>query len=195
MKKIIYWLLPLLPVFMACEETVEVGKYDNWQARNEAFIDSLQQVYDAKTDPELLSVIDSRDKSQRLFFKKLPGSTVKENKSPFLTDSVDTFYRGMLINEKVFAKAPSPKYYTTLYKELDVFDSNFSEDNPSEFNNPATFGVSMVVSGWIEILQRMKVGERWEIYIPWRSAYGSQAYQTIPGYSTLIFDIQLEGIK
>ncbi|KAA6312572.1 FKBP-type 22 kDa peptidyl-prolyl cis-trans isomerase, partial [termite gut metagenome] len=124
MKKIIYCLLPLLPLFTACEETVEIGKYDNWQVRNEAFIDSLQQVYDAKTDTELLSVTDSRDKSQKIFFKKLPGSTIRENKSPLLTDSVHTFYRGMLINEQVFAKASSPKYYTTLYKELDVFDYN-----------------------------------------------------------------------
>jgi FKBP-type peptidyl-prolyl cis-trans isomerase FklB len=193
--KIIYCLLPLLFLFTACEETVEIGKYDNWQARNESFIDSLQQVYDAKTDPELLSVIDSRDKNQRIFFKKLPGSTIKENKSPFLTDSVNTFYRGMLINEKVFAKASSPKYYTTLYKELDVFDYNFSGDAPSEFDNPTTFKVSTVVNGWIEMLQRMKVGERWEIYIPWRSAYGSETYQMIPGYSVLIFDVRLEGIK
>lgn len=29
--------------FVACEEVEEAGKYDNWQARNEAFIDSLAQ--------------------------------------------------------------------------------------------------------------------------------------------------------
>jgi FKBP-type peptidyl-prolyl cis-trans isomerase FklB len=101
----------------------------------------------------------------------------------------------MLINEAVFAKASPPKYYTTLYKELDVFDYNFSGDSPSEFDSFTTFKVSGVVNGWIEILQRMKVGERWEIYIPWKSAYGSTAHQSIPAYSVLIFDVQLEGIK
>ena len=43
MNKKIY-LLPILLlalVFTSCEETKEVSRYDNWQARNEAFIDSL----------------------------------------------------------------------------------------------------------------------------------------------------------
>ena len=47
MNKKIY-LLPILLlalVFTSCEETKEVSRYDNWQARNEAFIDSLYNVY------------------------------------------------------------------------------------------------------------------------------------------------------
>jgi FKBP-type peptidyl-prolyl cis-trans isomerase FklB len=195
MKKVMY-VLPLVMVFMAvaCEETKEAGKYDNWQARNEAFIDSLQSVYDAKNDPELLSVIDSRNKSQRIFFKKLPGSVVKEDTHPFLTDSVKAFYRGMLINEQVFATAPAPRYYTSLYKSLDVFDQNFTGNDPSEFDSPLMFHVNQVIDGWVEILQWMTVGERWEVYIPWESGYGSEDSGSIPGYSTLIFDIQLSEI-
>ncbi|KAA6347392.1 FKBP-type 22 kDa peptidyl-prolyl cis-trans isomerase [termite gut metagenome] len=198
MRKIVCFL-PLLLLFIAtaCEETKEIGKYDNWQARNEAFIDSLQGVYDAKSDLELLSVIDSRNKSQRIFFKKLPGNTVKEDKYPLYTDSVKAFYRGMLINEKVFAATPMQKYYTMLYKNLDVFDQNFMGDSPSEFDNPIVFKIDELIDGWVEILQRMKVGEHWEVYIPWQSAYGASANSTgtIPGYSTLIFDLQLEGIQ
>jgi FKBP-type peptidyl-prolyl cis-trans isomerase FklB len=196
MKKTTYLLSFLLLTITACEETEEIGKYDNWQARNEAFIDSLQNICDAKSDPELLYVIDQKDKSQRIFYKKLPGSTVKESESsPHLTSSVGVFYRGMLINEQVFATAPIPKYYTSLYKKLDVFDQNFTGDNPSEFDNFTTFKVSEVVSGWIEILQHMKIGEQWEIYIPWKIAYGFENYDVIPGYSTLIFYLQLEKIK
>ncbi|KAA6347534.1 FKBP-type 22 kDa peptidyl-prolyl cis-trans isomerase [termite gut metagenome] len=195
MKKTTYLLSLLVLAITACEETEEVGKYDNWQARNEAFIDSLQNIYDAKSDPELLSVIDQRDKSQRIFYKKLQGSTIKEDESTFSTSTVNVFYRGMLINEQVFATAPTPKYYTSLYKKLDVFDQNFTGDNPSEFDNFTTFKVNEVISGWTEILQYMKIGERWEIYIPWKVAYGSEKYDVIPGYSTLIFYLQLENSK
>ena len=56
-----FYLLPLflmMIAFVACDETKEASKYDNWQARNIAFIDSLQHVYDAKTDPELKAVKD-----------------------------------------------------------------------------------------------------------------------------------------
>ncbi|KAA6339607.1 FKBP-type 22 kDa peptidyl-prolyl cis-trans isomerase [termite gut metagenome] len=195
MKKTIYLLSLLLLAIIACEETEEVGKYNNWQARNEAFIDSLQNICDAKSDPELLYVINQKDKSQRIFYKKLPGSAIKESVFPLLTDSVSVFYRGMLINEQVFATAPTPKYYTSFYKKLDVFDQNFTGDSPSEFDNLTTFKVRELISGWTEILQYMKIGERWEIYIPWKSAYGSEKYEVIPGYSTLIFYLQLENIK
>ncbi|KAA6330816.1 FKBP-type 22 kDa peptidyl-prolyl cis-trans isomerase [termite gut metagenome] len=197
-KKKIYLPVLLLSLFacmyVSCEATEETGKYDNWQARNEAFIDSLQQVYDAKTDPELLSVVDNRDKSQKIFYKKRI-SAGEEALSPYFTSKVTVFYRGMLINEEVFGKAPVPRYYTTLYNDLDVFDKNFTEDSPSVFDNPASFTVSSVISGWMEVLPWMKIGERWEIYIPWKSAYGSNGSGSIPGYSTLIFDILLEDFK
>ena len=52
MNKKIY-LLPILLLalaFTSCEETKEVSRYDNWQARNEAFIDSLYNVYTTKVD-------------------------------------------------------------------------------------------------------------------------------------------------
>ena len=41
----------------------------------------------------------------------------------------------------------------------------------------------------------MKLGERWEIYVPWKYAYGSNGSGSILGYSTLIFDIQLYDIE
>lgn len=45
-KKIYLFSLVLLALaFVSCSETEEVGKYDNWRARNEAFIDSLANVY------------------------------------------------------------------------------------------------------------------------------------------------------
>ncbi|KAA6331320.1 FKBP-type 22 kDa peptidyl-prolyl cis-trans isomerase [termite gut metagenome] len=194
-KKKIYLPVLLLSLFaficVSCEETEEIGKYDNWQARNEAFIDSLQQVFEAKIDPELLNVVDSRNKNQKIFYKKLPDSMEKGGLPPYLTSKVTVFYRGMLINEKVFGKAPAPRYYTTLYNDLDVFDKNFTGDSYSEFDSPVSFTVSGVIDGWIEILQWMKVGERWEVYIPWESAYGTTGSGSIPGYSALIFDILL----
>ena len=63
MNKKIY-LLPILLlalVFTSCEETKEVSRYDNWQARNEAFIDSLYNVYTTEADHDgFARVIDER---------------------------------------------------------------------------------------------------------------------------------------
>ncbi|NDW12495.1 peptidylprolyl isomerase [Bacteroides sp. 214] len=179
-------LLVFTLFFASCEETSEVDKYANWRERNEAFIDSLARTYD--TDPELFRLRDSRDQSQYVYFKK--RVSVDEGQSPFLTSKVTVFYRGMLINEAVFA-AGGQKYYTSLYKSLDVFDTNFKGNAPDFNDTPTLFSVAGVVNGWVEALQHMKPGERWEIYIPWRSGYGSSESGAIPAYSVLMLDLTL----
>ena len=195
MKK--YILLSLLftqclLLFTSCDETEEVNKYADWRNRNEAFIDSLKSVYDAKTDPELIQIIPYAEKNYPIYAKKL--KTVTSGETPLYTDSVTAFYRGMLINEAVFCAATTPHYYTKLYQSLDVFDKNFEGEEPNAFESPTKFFVNGVVAGWREVLQRMKVGERWEVYIPWQQGYGSSVSGTIPAYSTLIFDVNLVSI-
>lgn len=195
MKK--YILLSLLftqclLLFTSCDETEEVNKYADWRNRNEAFIDSLKSVYDAKTDPELIQIIPYAEKNYPIYAKKL--KTVTSGETPLYTDSVTVYYRGMLINEAVFGAATTPRYYTKLYQSLDVFDKNFEGEEPNAFESPTTFIVNEQVYGWREVLQRMKVGERWEVYIPWQQGYGSSVSGAIPGYSTLIFDLNLVSI-
>ena len=195
MKK--YILLSLLftqclLLFTSCDETEEVNKYADWRNRNEAFIDSLKSVYDAKTDPELIQIIPYAEKNYPIYAKKLKTATSGE--TPLYTDSVTVYYRGMLINEAVFGAATTPRYYTKLYQSLDVFDKNFEGEEPNAFESPTKFFVNGVVAGWREVLQRMKVGERWEVYIPWQQGYGSSVSGTIPAYSTLIFDVNLVSI-
>lgn len=181
-----------LLLFTSCDETEEVNKYADWRNRNEAFIDSLKRVYDAKTDPELIQIIPYAEKNYPIYAKKL--KTVTSGETPLYTDSVYTYYRGMLINEAVFGAATTPHYYTKLYQSLDVFDKNFEGEEPNAFESPTKFFVNGVVAGWREVLQRMKVGERWEVYIPWQQGYGSSVSGTIPAYSTLIFDVNLVSI-
>ncbi|MFV0586432.1 FKBP-type peptidyl-prolyl cis-trans isomerase [Bacteroides reticulotermitis] len=195
MKK--YILLRLLftqclLLFTSCDETEEVNKYADWRNRNEAFIDSLKSVYDAKTDPELIQIIPYAEKNYPIYAKKL--KTVTSGETPLYTDSVYTYYRGLLINEAVFGAVTTPRYYTKLYQSLDVFDKNFEGEEPNAFESPTKFLVNGVVAGWREVLQRMKVGERWEVYIPWQQGYGSSVSGTIPAYSTLIFDVNLVSI-
>lgn len=193
------YLLPLLLfafVFIACSETEEPGEYHNWRERNETFIDSLKQVFDSKTDSELKSITFAADKQYTIYYKVLKAD--ENGRRPLFTDKVTCFYRGMLINEGVFGASQPPRYYTQLYKNLTVFDSNMSAADPTEIDSPAEFSVSGFYSGgvaaWTDILQNMKVGERWEVYIPWQIAYGLRGSGAIPGYSALIFDILLVSV-
>ena len=67
----------------------------------------------------------------------------------------------------------------------------------TEFNNsytmggPISFDVNGVIKGWTEALQMMPVGSKWKLYVPYNLGYGPGQYQTIPGGSALVFEIDL----
>ena len=56
------------------------------------------------------------------------------------------------------------------------------------------FRLRDLIPGWIIALQKMTIGDKWEIYIPAEQAYGKINQPGIPGGSTLIFEIELKGI-
>ena len=65
-------------------------------------------------------------------------------------------------------------------------------DSSVQRGQPAVFGVSQVIKGWVEALQLMPEGSKWKLYIPSELGYGSQqAGEMIPPYSTLIFEVEL----
>jgi FKBP-type peptidyl-prolyl cis-trans isomerase FklB len=69
-------------------------------------------------------------------------------------------------------------------------------DNSVKRGEPATFPLGGVIRGWTEILQQMTVGAKWKVYIPSELGYGERgAGGQIPPHSTLIFEINLLGIK
>ncbi|MFA6243165.1 MAG: FKBP-type peptidyl-prolyl cis-trans isomerase [Candidatus Hydrogenedentales bacterium] len=86
---------------------------------------------------------------------------------PKATDTVKTHYRGTLINGE-------------------QFDSSYDR------NEPAEFPVNRVIPGWTEILQKMKVGSNYKVFVPSKLAYGEKgARGAIPPNATLIFDVEL----
>jgi len=91
--------------------------------------------------------------------------------SPKATDTVTVHYRGTLIDGT-------------------EFDSSYKR------NEPTSFPVGGVIKGWTEALQLMKVGAKWELYIPAELAYGDRgAGGLIPPGAALIFEVELLGIK
>ncbi len=91
--------------------------------------------------------------------------------TPQADDTVTTNYRGTLIDGR-------------------EFDSSYSR------GQPASFPVKGVIKGWTEALQLMKVGDKWELYIPSELAYGAaQRSELIQPNSTLVFELELLSIK
>ena len=90
-------------------------------------------------------------------------------------------------------KGPKPEagdqvkvHYTGRLIDGTVFDSSV------ERGEPATFGVTQVIPGWVEALQLMPAGSKWRLHIPSNLAYGPQGAGGVIGpNSTLIFDVEL----
>ena len=93
-----------------------------------------------------------------------------DGKVPQMTDKVQVNYEGRLVDGTVF------------------------DASAKHGDKPAEFQPNQVIAGWTEALTMMPVGSKWQLYIPYRLAYGERATGNIKPYSTLIFDVELVGI-
>ena len=71
---------------------------------------------------------------------------------------------------------------------------NGRQFDSSRGGTPLAIRLCDLIDGWIIALQRMCVGDKWEVYIPAEMGYGKFSQPGIPGNSTLIFEIELLGI-
>lgn len=200
-RKTLCFLLPLAALlFASCEEVQEASKYDNWQSRNEAFIDSIARetgglIIDSEEKAAAVEVgrlfaiattAGTMSGDQYVYCKKITANP--DGRRPLYTESVSAYYYGTLITGDRFDGN------FTGYSALDQGTLNATDKAPTEFDAPSEFSVSGVISGWTAALQLMKTGERWMLYIPYQSGYGTSGSGSIPGYSALAFDIILDDI-
>jgi FKBP-type peptidyl-prolyl cis-trans isomerase FklB len=97
--------------------------------------------------------------------------TPGKGKTPKASDTVTVHYKGTLIDGT-------------------EFDSSYKR------GEPASFPVSGVIPGWIEALQLMKEGAKWQLFIPPNLAYGERgAGRDIGPNATLLFEVELISVK
>ena len=126
-----------------------------------------------KKDGEAFLAENKKKEGVKTLPSGLQYKVIKEGdgKKPKSTDTVTTNYRGTLLDGT-------------------EFDSSYKR------GQPATFSVDGVIKGWTEALQLMKVGSKWQLFVPSNLAYGERAPSPLIGpNSVLIFEVELLSVQ
>ena len=198
----LFFALFSLMGFTSCSETEnENTEFANWKSRNASYFsqkrtDALSAITDAKTahgdnwqdncswrtylSYSLVDTVkhESTDSVYAEIIKRGTGTV-----SPFSSDSVRINYRAYLIPSASYENG----YIISYSGQSSAYDKVFDHNTAT----PSAFKVSGVIRGLATALQHMHVGDLWRVYIPHPLAYGTSDSGTVPGYSVLIYEVEL----
>lgn len=176
------------------EEDDTVEEFPNWQARNDAFFNSLTdsvlnllELNPARTDWKRIKSWSKSDSIEGSNSDYIIVKVIEEgdpaSATPLYTDTVTVHYLGRLL--------PSVSYPYGY-----VFDQSYYGNYYDDVSKPLQMAIgnsggNMLVDGFATALQHMRRGDHWMVYIPYQLGYGSQSQTGVTAYSTLIFDLRL----
>jgi FKBP-type peptidyl-prolyl cis-trans isomerase FklB len=166
-------------IFDALEGKEVAVSQEQLQAAMKAFSDTMQARFNEKAQKKLADsnrfLEENKTKEGVQVTKSgLQYKVIKSGSgaSPVASNQVSVHYEGKLIDGQVF-------------------------DSSIRRGQPATFQVGAVIPGWTEALQRMKVGDKWMLFIPPGLAYGERGAPggAIGPNEALIFEVELLEVK
>lgn len=107
---------------------------------------------------------------------------------------VQTLPSGLQYQVLQEGEGPIPKAEDSVYlRYLGRLTNGTVIEDSEDFGGTVAVAVAEVIEGWQEALQLMKVGSKWEIFIPSELAYGAKALpdRLIPPNAVLIYEIEL----
>ncbi len=192
-KKFI-WKFPvlLLTIFVgmltACsdEDDDYIPIDEEWkQANSDAF---LTQGF----NEERYKRLDSQSGDGYILYRVIQEGSGTED--IYYTSTVSVYYKGCFIRDE---EGNILENLDEVLEKGEVFDSVTRESGAE----PAEFSPSTTTDGFATALQHMHVGDRWEIWVPYRLGYGVSGMRdqntqavVIQPYTTLVFDIEVVGI-
>ncbi len=204
--KRLFWIVPVLLLacmsMVSCSESDDsVEEFVDWKARNEAF-------FNTKMDFALAAIAEAKrtygddweahcDWRTFLSYSLEPGTGTKRTDSicveivrrgtgvtqPLVTDSVRMNYRGRLI--------PSTSYADGMVFDHSGQYTDFDRVFDRASAAPVMFRVGSLARGIGTALLYMRKGDLWRVFVPSDLAYGRSGVQKVPGYSTLVFEMDL----
>jgi peptidylprolyl isomerase/FKBP-type peptidyl-prolyl cis-trans isomerase FklB len=169
----LYLIMTVAALFAAIscdgEDDDHLGK---WMNANQQALNAI------KSNPEYKE-IKSPGNEGSIYYKVLEKGDGKD--SIYYTSTAYCYYKGWFVAD-----------YPSLNIEAgDVFDQRlFDNGSPYSF----TVSSESLLSGWKTALYGMVKGDKWEVWIPFQLAYGREGQSSIPGYSTLVFEIEVVSV-
>jgi FKBP-type peptidyl-prolyl cis-trans isomerase FklB len=87
-------------------------------------------------------------------------------------------------------KPPAPTDDVTVRYRATLTDGT-EIDRSDTHGAPASFRVNSVFKAWQEAFASMKLGAKWQLFIPPELAYGNNSPPTVPPGAVLIYDLEL----
>lgn len=181
------------------------GKYVNYYIRIEKVISKgnlNDTVYRGRIEAYVKTQTELIRSREPLKIKKY----VDDNKLKLTTTASGLQY---IINkegvgEKAINGDTVAVYYTGKFLDGKIFDSNIKADllkakmqvNPQMPIKPIKFavGIQGMIKGWNEAMPLLSKGAKATFILPSNLAYGDQGFQRVPGFTPLVFEVELVDI-
>lgn len=162
-------LVTIVLSFASCKKTDEEkvwDKYKEWRETNDNWFN--EQLVSGRYS----RVVPEWNREAQILMRWLNDTTLTSgNLVPYYNSTVTVKYRGTLYNGE-------------------PFDSSYAQTD-----SIVTMKPQGLIDGWVIALERMHVGDKVEIIVPYESGYGaSTSNEKIPPYSMLRFDLELRDI-
>ena len=184
------------------KDSIEVA-YDALVAgMKDALVDSSKRILSEKACDSTMRAFQNEMTDKQMAASRAQGDKNKAEGEAFLAQNktqqgVITLPDGLQYKVIKEGTGPKPKASQTVsvnYRGTLLNGNEF--DSSYKRGEPATFPCSGLIKGWTEALQLMKVGSKWQLWIPSDLAYGERgAGGVIPPNATLVFEMELLSIK
>lgn len=164
--------LLVVVLFISCDKTETFD--EQWKEANEQM---FALIYDDSQYHEIKSFTNWGS----IMYKEIESGY---GATPFFTDKVKVLYTGWFKYDWTKPDTYQDNKGNVIYNKK-VFDTT------SNNNIPRKMVVNEFIDGLITALQHMQVGDKWEVWIPWQLGYYDVGSGSIPGHTTLVFEIEL----
>lgn len=175
-------LLLCIAWLMACSKDESNNLIDTWKTQNE-------QAFKQMGNDPTFTLLESPGNNGSLYYRVVKKGN---GKRIYYNSRAEVYYKGWFVADNAELKI----------KKGSLFDQRLLDDGVpfrvamhndaanASSTNPQGYAVPQIL-GWRIALQHMVEGDIWEIHIPSELAYGKNGDRTIPGYTTLAFEIEV----